>query len=108
MSESLGICSGEGLLNVRMGLENVRVGSIYYPPEIVMTLTPSKLRQNIYKILDDVAEKGIPVEINRKGKIIKIVAEENHGKTKNLKRRKVMNCDPEDLVHLDWSAEWRK
>lgn len=73
-----------------------------------MTLTASKVRQNIYKILDDVADKGIPVEINRKGKIIKIVAEECHGKLDNLKKRKVMNCKPDDIVHMDWSIEWRK
>jgi len=73
-----------------------------------MALTASKLRQNIYKILDDVADKGIPVEINRKGKIIKIVAEKRHGKMDNLRKRKIMNCKPDDIVHLDWSIEWRK
>lgn len=25
----------------------------------------------------------------------------------NLKPRKVLNCRPEEIVHLDWSEEWK-
>ena len=33
-----------------------------------MPVTASKLRENIYRILDQVLETGVPVEIERRGK----------------------------------------
>ena len=73
-----------------------------------MTVTASQLRQNIYRILDEVAETGTPVEIRRKGNILKITTSRPLGKIQNLKRRPVLRCPPEAIVHLDWSAEWRE
>lgn len=70
-------------------------------------LKASALRENIYRILDQVAETGVPVEIERQGKILKIVLEEPPSKLDNLRPRPYLLDDPEDLVHLDWSAEWR-
>lgn len=70
-------------------------------------LKASALRENIYRILDQVAETGVPVEIERHGKILKIVLEEPPGKLDNLRPRPYLLEDPEDLVHLDWSGEWR-
>ena len=72
-----------------------------------MILTISALRQNIYKLLDKVLETGVPIEINRKGKILKIVPPEDRDKLSNLKKRNILNCDPEELVHIDWSSEWK-
>jgi hypothetical protein len=37
-----------------------------------MALTASKLRENIYKILDQILETGVPVEIERDGKLLRI------------------------------------
>jgi prevent-host-death family protein len=39
-------------------------------------MTVTKLRQNLFKVLDQVIETGIPIVIKRKGKKIKIVAVE--------------------------------
>lgn len=39
-----------------------------------MALTASKLRENIYKILDRVAETGVPVEIMRRSRARVILA----------------------------------
>lgn len=73
-----------------------------------MPLTASKLRENIYRILDQVLETGVPVEIERRGKKLKIVAVETPSKLDNLVARPdFLKCDPEDIVHLDWSQEWR-
>ena len=72
-----------------------------------MTVTASDLRQNIYKLLDKVAETGESIEIKRKGKIIKIVAEQKQEKLKRLKKRKVFSCEPDELIHMDWSGEWK-
>lgn len=70
-------------------------------------LTASKLRQDIYRILDRVLETGVPVEIERKGKILKVLPAEPRSKLENLQRRPYLVGDPEELVHLDWSHEWR-
>jgi len=70
-------------------------------------LKASSLRENIYRILDQVADTGIPVEVERHGKILKIVLEEPRSKLGNLQPRPYLLEDPEDLVHLDWSGEWR-
>ncbi len=72
-----------------------------------MTLRASALRENIYRILDEILETGVPVEIERKGKLLRILAVEPKSKLANLKARDVIVGDPEDLVHVDWSDEWR-
>jgi prevent-host-death family protein len=72
-----------------------------------MALTASALRQNVYKVLDRVAETGIPVEINRRGRMLRIVSAEKKSKFANMKKRPIINGNPEDLVHMDWSHLWR-
>jgi len=72
-----------------------------------MIFTASSLRKNIYKILDKISETGIPVEIERKGKRLKIIATGEVKKLSNLKKRKIFNGSPEELVHIDWSSEWK-
>jgi len=71
-----------------------------------MKVTASKLRENIYGILDQALETGIPVEVVRKGKVLKIVPETKPDKLSRLKKRKYIVGDPEDFVHIDWSKEW--
>jgi prevent-host-death family protein len=73
-----------------------------------MQITTTKLRQNIYKLLDQVIETGIPIEINRNGKTLKIIRIDKTSKLKNLKKRNVLNCEPEEIISMDWSKEWRK
>jgi hypothetical protein len=72
-----------------------------------MPLTASKLRENIYRILDEILETGIPVEIERRGRILKITPAEPRSKLENLRPRDYLSGDPEELVHMDWSEEWR-
>ncbi|MGH7897028.1 MAG: type II toxin-antitoxin system Phd/YefM family antitoxin [Candidatus Binatia bacterium] len=75
-----------------------------------MKITASKLRENIYKILDQVLETGAPVDIERRGRRLRIVpADAPPGrKLDRLRPRpKTIAGDPEDLVHLDWSGEWK-
>ena len=68
----------------------------------------TKLRANIYKILDQILETGEPVEIERKGRILKIVPEpEKKPLSEKLVQRKgVLSGNPDDIIHLDWSNEW--
>ncbi len=72
----------------------------------IKKLTASKLRENIYRILDDVAEGGDPVEIERKGVTLRIVSVEDNSKLSKRRPRKWLNCSPEELLSIDWSKEW--
>jgi hypothetical protein len=73
---------------------------------INMKVTASRLRENIYSILDQVAETGVPVEIERKGRILRIVADQKPSKLDRLKKRSLIVGNPDDLTHMDWSTEW--
>ncbi len=71
-----------------------------------MRVSASKLRENIYSILDEVLESGVPAEIEWKGRLLRIVPEGRHSKLSRLKRRDCIVGDPEDLVHMDWLDHW--
>jgi prevent-host-death family protein len=75
-----------------------------------MAVTASKLRENVYRILDHVLETGEPVEIVRGGRKLRIIPAEEP-RTRKLERLaqrpETLLTDPEELVHLDWSKEWR-
>ena len=72
-----------------------------------MTVTVSALRQNIYRLLDGVVETGQPLSVKRGDRLLKIVAEKPASKMARLKPHKCIRGDPEELVHLDWSREWK-
>ena len=79
-----------------------------------MSLTASKLRANVYRILDQVLDTGNPIEIVRRGRKLKIVPveEEPSSWLDNLvERPDVIPGDPEDLANFDWSKalrSWRE
>jgi hypothetical protein len=75
------------------------------PPRRV--LTASALRADVYRVLDEVLETGQPVQIDRRGKRIVIAAAEPRSRLERLEPHDVIVGDPEDLVHLDWSHEWK-
>ncbi len=73
-----------------------------------MEVTPSKLRQNIYNLLDQVIETGIPLEIKRKGHKLKIVPAEPVSKLAHLKPDpECIFGDPEELVSITWDRDWK-
>jgi len=72
-----------------------------------MAISISSLRQNIYRLFDQVLQTGTPLEVERNGKRLLITPVPEPDKLKNLRKRRVMNCEPEELVHLDWSGEWK-
>lgn len=72
-----------------------------------MTLSATALRANLYKVLDEVLATGVPVEIKRKGRNLKIVPEETKPVAGKLKvRPEFIRGNPDDLVHMDWSDTW--
>ncbi len=73
-----------------------------------MSVSASELRQNIYQLLDEVLETGVPVEVERRGRRLRIVPEETPSKLARLAPHPgTITGDPEDLVHVDWSSEWQ-
>lgn len=72
-----------------------------------MIVTASKLRANIYNVLDKVLETGVAVEIHRRGKTLKIVPVEGKSKLSNLKKHDVLAVAFDDIVHMDWSDQWK-
>ena len=70
-----------------------------------MRITATRLRENIYSVLDQVAETGVPVEIERKGKILRIVADKKPSKLDRLKKHDDFE-DLDSIIHMDWSKEW--
>ena len=72
-----------------------------------MRVTASKLRENIYRILDEAIATGVPVEVIRKGKVLKIVPDKPVSKLDRLRKRKnVFVGNVEDIIGMDWSKEW--
>ena len=69
-----------------------------------MTITPTQLRANLYYLLDQVLESGEPLEVIRKGKVLRIVpAEAPFSHLQKIVQRDCILGDPEELVHVDWS-----
>ena len=72
-----------------------------------MAITASALRNNVYRLLDRVAEGGGPLTIKRRGRLLKIICTDRPTKLSQLSRHDCIKGDPDDLVHIDWSKEWR-
>ena len=72
-----------------------------------MAISVTKLRANLYEIVDRVIETGVPVEIERKGEKIRLERAKPKSKLQKLARNpNTIVGDPEDIVHMDWSSEW--
>ena len=71
-----------------------------------MRYSATKLRQNLYNILDRIIEKGEVVEIERKGHVLRISREETVSRWDRLESHDIVNGDPEEIVPIDWSHKW--
>lgn len=73
-----------------------------------MAVSASRLRSDLYRLLDRVIETGEPLLIERKGRTLRVVPDAPRSRLSRLVRRDdAIVGDPADLVHLDWSQEWR-
>jgi antitoxin (DNA-binding transcriptional repressor) of toxin-antitoxin stability system len=80
---------------------------VRWNPEGNMRVTASKLRENVYQILDEAIATGVPVEVIRKGKVLKIVPDKPVSKLDRVRTRKnVFVGNVEDIIGMDWSKEW--
>lgn len=73
-----------------------------------MAITASELRQNVYRLLDEVLRTGIPLEIERGGRRLQITPVDAPAKLSRLDAHPgTIVGDPEELVHLDWPGDWQ-
>ena len=65
-------------------------------------------QESFLEILDKVAETGVPLEIQRKGKRLLVSPVEKKRNLDHLEPHPgFIVGNPEDLVHMDWSSEWK-
>jgi prevent-host-death family protein len=70
------------------------------------TITATELRGNIYTLLDEVLKTGIPIEIKRGGKKLRIIPLTATDKLGNLVARpNAIVGNPDDLVDIHWEKE---
>lgn len=70
------------------------------------TITPTQLRADIYNLLDEILKTGLPLEIKKGDKKLKIVPVGQVDKLKNLiARPEVIQGDPDNLPDIDWTHE---
>jgi len=69
---------------------------------LFMRVTASRLRANIYRILDEALATGVPVEVVRKGALLKIVPQAPGSKLGRLKKRTGFRGDPDEIIGIDW------
>lgn len=74
-------------------------------------MNATKLRADLYAVLDSVLETGKPVIIERRGR--RLVLSVDKAPKRSSKKRwpdarpDWVNGNVEELVHIDWSKEWR-
>ena len=73
-----------------------------------MKVTATALRQNIYGILDEALATGQTIEVERKGKTLKIVPPKVPSRLAKLKDRNWVVGDVDDTIHIDWMSEWNE
>lgn len=70
------------------------------------TVTPTELRADIYNLLEQVLKTGVPIEIKKGDKKLRIVLVDKVDKFQNLlSRPEVIQGDPDDLVNIHWEDE---
>lgn len=70
-------------------------------------MTATELRKDIYRVLDDVLETGIPQEVMRGSRTLMIVpAGGKRLRLADLPRREAITCTPDELIGTSWEQEW--
>jgi PHD/YefM family antitoxin component YafN of YafNO toxin-antitoxin module len=72
-----------------------------------MTITASKLREDVYNLVDQVLESGRPLVIERKGRRLILMPERKEKKLSRLIKREILKGTLDSIVHLDWSKNWK-
>lgn len=73
-----------------------------------MRTNATRLREKLYQMLDHALETGETIEVERKGRVLRIVPDAPRSKLERLVPHPgAVSGDPGDLVHLDWSDTWK-
>lgn len=74
-----------------------------------VAITPSELRRNVYRLLDHVLETGVPLEVERNGRRLRISPVRRPGSwlDRITPNPDYIVGDPEDILRIDWSKEWK-
>ncbi|HWL59957.1 MAG TPA: hypothetical protein VNQ48_03625 [Microbacteriaceae bacterium] len=71
-------------------------------------VTLSELRSDLYRLADQVLDSGEPLEIARKGRTLRLVADPMGDRLSRIQPIPgLIVGDPDSLAELDWSDEWR-
>lgn len=71
-------------------------------------MTVTALRKQLYQVVDEVLESGVPVEIERNGKTVVITPGEGHSsRLSRLGKRNGIVGDPDDLAAVT-VGEWHE
>jgi hypothetical protein len=75
-----------------------------------MKVSVTRLRSDVYNLLDHVTATGEPIEIERKGQRLRIIAVKPPSRLQRLKanKEKLWIGDRRDIFNIDWLAGWRK
>lgn len=73
-----------------------------------MPIKATYFRQNLYQLLDQVSLEGRVLEIERNGRIVRLIPESKKSKFDLLEPHTVMTGEADDLLGTDWSHEWDK
>ncbi len=71
-----------------------------------MPISASQLRQNIYKILDQIIKEGKVVEVLRKGTVIRLIPETKKSKIERLRHNEFSDEPAESFESIDWTSSW--
>lgn len=69
------------------------------------TVTVTQLRSDIYNLLEEVLQSGVPLEVSKGGRKLHILPVEKVSKLDNLVYQpELIVGDPEDLVNITWDV----
>lgn len=70
-------------------------------------LTATELRANLYRVLDEVVETGIPQEVRRGERTLLILlADPPRRRLADLPKREVLACSVDELIATSWQDAW--
>jgi hypothetical protein len=68
-------------------------------------MTATELQEDIYRVLDEVLETGVPRQVTHGLRTLMILpAGRRRLRLADLPRREALNCTPDELVETSW--EW--
>ena len=73
-----------------------------------MAISASRLRKDVYRLLDEVVRTGQPLEIERHGQVLRITAAATRSRLERIDPvPELIVGEPQDLVSWDWSEDRR-